>query len=124
MTKLFLELEFQHLFSTRKINSNKKKSSQIWWFSWLQWIQKIKVFKFNAEKDKYIFLTENCHRKFRNLPLTLLHAERPKLYTILAFLSAVGLNAQHICYIGMEVEGDYEGEALLIIYDKLQKLAQ
>ena len=29
-----------------------------------------------------------------------------------------------ICSLGMEVEGDYEGEALLIIYDKLQKLAQ
>ena len=27
------------------------------------------------------------------MPLTLLHPERPKLYTILAFLSAVGLRA-------------------------------
>ena len=26
--------------------------------------------------------------------LTLLHSERPKLYTILAFLSAIGLNLQ------------------------------
>ena len=27
----------------------------------------------------------------KTLPLTLLHSERPKLYTILAFLSAIGL---------------------------------
>ena len=26
--------------------------------------------------------------------LTLLHSERPKLYTILAFLSAIGINSQ------------------------------
>ena len=31
--------------------------------------------------------------KIRIPPLTLLHSERPKLHTILAFLSAVGLRA-------------------------------
>ena len=30
--------------------------------------------------------------------LTLLHSERPKLYTILAFLSAIGLKADYACF--------------------------
>ena len=29
----------------------------------------------------------------KNISLTLLHSERPKLYAILAFLSAIGLSA-------------------------------
>ena len=29
---------------------------------------------------------------YKTAPLTLLHSERPKLYTILVFLSAIGLN--------------------------------
>ena len=32
-----------------------------------------------------------CTRKGKNSPLTLLHSERPKLYTISAFLSAIRL---------------------------------
>ena len=34
---------------------------------------------------------ESCTGDVRDLLLTLLHSERPKLYTILVFLSAVGL---------------------------------
>ena len=30
------------------------------------------------------------------MTLTLLHSERPKLYTILAFLSAIGLGAKYV----------------------------
>ena len=33
-----------------------------------------------------------------NCSLTLLHSERPKLYTILAFLSAIGLNDNLVLY--------------------------
>ena len=33
------------------------------------------------------------------LHLTLLHSERPKLYTILAFLSAIGLNIELNCQL-------------------------
>ena len=32
----------------------------------------------------------------KNFALTLLHSERPKLYTILAFLSAVGLSRMNL----------------------------
>ena len=35
--------------------------------------------------------------------LTLLHSERPKLYTILAFLSARGLNYHHLNLIHVSV---------------------
>ena len=33
----------------------------------------------------------HTHQKFYAYSLTLLHSERPKLHTILAFLSAIGL---------------------------------
>ena len=36
------------------------------------------------------------HTAIRDLILTLLHSERPKLYTILAFLSAMGLMKSHL----------------------------
>ena len=50
MTKLFLELEFQH-----KGNKEVKKgliASKLLLFSWQEWIQKIKLFKCDTEKDK------------------------------------------------------------------------
>ena len=34
-----------------------------------------------------------------DLQLTLLHSERPKLYSILAFLGAIGLKTEIICPI-------------------------
>ena len=37
----------------------------------------------------YVSCSQKCDKE--DLHLTLLHSERPKLYTILAFLSAVGL---------------------------------
>ena len=37
-------------------------------------------------------------RKSDFTPLTLLHSDRPKLYTILAFLSAVGLRGNSFLY--------------------------
>ena len=37
-------------------------------------------------------MREGCITSTSNEGLNLLHSERPKLYTILAFLSAVGLN--------------------------------
>ena len=42
--------------------------------------------------------------QFDNSLLTLLHSERPKLYAILAFLSATGLNGYHpfLFYHGFE----------------------
>ena len=42
-----------------------------------------------------------CNAKTENLKscfLTLLHSERPKLYTILAFLIAIGLNVLRYSY--------------------------
>ena len=36
------------------------------------------------------------HRGDKNLYLTLLHSERPKLYIILAFLSAIGLKCKGV----------------------------
>ena len=52
-----------------------------------------KVYKFSD----FLFasLTEEALLKW-DLLLTLLHSERPKLYTILAFLSALGLK-EKIC---------------------------
>ena len=35
-----------------------------------------------------------------NTVLTLLHSERPKLYAILAFLSAIGLKTRVLCRVG------------------------
>ena len=43
-------------------------------------------------KKKCQTIMYRCHSNSRNLPLTLLHSERPKLHTISPFLSAVGLN--------------------------------
>ena len=37
------------------------------------------------------FLTDRSDRMYKS-HLTLLHSERPKLYGVLAFLSAIGLN--------------------------------
>ena len=43
-----------------------------------------------ADKESVIYDVSETLILF--LHLTLLHSERPKLYTILAFLSAIGLN--------------------------------
>ena len=40
--------------------------------------------------------------KYHIMLLTLLHSERPKLYTILAFLSAIGLKAPRVLYFMTE----------------------
>ena len=58
VTKLFLELEFQH-----KGNKQTKKTqilSKILQVSGQEHIQKIKSFKYYTEKDKIIF-GQNCH---------------------------------------------------------------
>ena len=39
-------------------------------------------------------------KNYPRIILTLLHSERPKLYTILAILSAIGLQSYLICYAG------------------------
>ena len=44
----------------------------------------------------FLSLTVKCFQKWC-LPLTLLHSERPKLYGVLAFLSAIGLK-ERICF--------------------------
>ena len=54
VTKLFLELEFQH-----KGNKQTKKTlilSKILQFSWQEQIQKMKIFKYYTEKDKKKYL--------------------------------------------------------------------
>ena len=42
-------------------------------------------------RGKNLLLEKICSSRSKFFPLTLLHSERPKLYTILAFWSAVGL---------------------------------
>ena len=42
-------------------------------------------------QDLVIFFTPFLHSVCQDSDLTLLHSERPKVHTILAFLSAVGL---------------------------------
>ena len=45
----------------------------------------------SLEERKSILKEKNCSQRSEFSPLTLLHSERPKLYAILAFLSAIGL---------------------------------
>ena len=39
----------------------------------------------------------SCFSRLADETLNLLHSERPKLHTILAFLSAIGLNQSSVC---------------------------
>ena len=53
------------------------------------------------------FLLPNCPQKGQNCILTLLHSERSKLHTILAFLSAIGLSHTILAFlsaIGLKVD--------------------
>ena len=49
-----------------------------------------------------------CIVLVHSLPLTLLHSERPNLYTILAFLSAVGLSAHTYALDSAEVTEEWK----------------
>ena len=50
------------------------------------------------------------------LTLTLLHSERPKLYAILAFLSAVGLILGHFNQFLKSKQADLMGQSVIINY--------
>ena len=54
--------------------------------------------RFTKGKNLYGFLLFPCQQNFskRGLYLTLLHSEQPKLYGVLAILSAIGLK-ERIC---------------------------
>ena len=48
-------------------------------------------------------ITDSCCFHYFLFLLTLLHSERPKLYTILAFLSAIGLR----CIVKLQVKQQF-----------------
>ena len=57
----------------------------------------VSCWKYLTEIEMYMCTRLKLKRK-KILVLTLLHSERPKLYTILAFMSAIGL--KNICLLG------------------------
>ena len=50
--------------------------------------------------EKVQTLYNICKNLFQILSLTILHSERPKLYTILVFLSTIGLKANNVALLG------------------------
>ena len=58
---------------------------------------KLNLAKENLGCEKGNLREENFGFPFPRFFLTLAHSERPKLYTILAFLSAIGLKEDNLC---------------------------
>ena len=83
--------------------------------------QKLFVFK-SVRVHCFRACQSNCWNQFlleRTYFLTLLHSERPKLYTILAFLSAIGLNnstVTHRCPIENSVHSVVNPGDFLVTY--------
>ena len=60
-------------------------------------------------------LSSSCHSDMTEICLTLLHSEKPKLYGVLAFLSAIGLKG---CNVPRHQSSALKGKNLLPLEKK------